>query len=333
MTLISQLSPGRNVGVKPSDVLDLYAVDLMAERSGFAADVAGGYNGDVFIVDTLAESGPTSIRAALADPDPLWIVPIVTGVVNLTSEIVVGSFKTLDGRAGILNFDGKRLNASDAREVILCNFGVRNSDNDGITFRGSDMIWVHHASLTSCADGLLDISRAKEGDYTARHTVSSCKFTNHNKCSLVGLHNDTANSCPWDHYIQATYRHNRMHCTQRQPRLSRGYLHAFNNVIYFDRAGMQSYDRGKLLSERNWFRKVGDGVAFDFTMAPYTNGRIRSVGNVFENGAANASSNPTGVLDPPYTYSAQMMTAALRDAILDDAGATLSLPVLLAAAA
>lgn len=333
MTLISELSPGRNAGVKPSDVLDLYAADLMAERSGFAAEVLGGYDGDVFIVDTLAESGPTSVRAALAAPDPLWIVPIVTGVVNLTSEIIVGSFKTLDGRAGILNFDGKRLNASDAENVILCNFGVRNSDNDGITFRGSDMIWVHHASLTSCADGLLDISRAKEGDFTARHTVSWCKFTNHNKCSLVGLHNDAANNCPWDHYIQATYHHNRMQCTQRQPRLSRGYLHAFNNVIYFDQAGMQSYDRGKLLAERNWFRKTGSGAAFDFTVDGYVDGRIRSVGNVFENGAVNASSNPSGVLDPPYAYNVQSMNAALRDVILAAAGATLSLPVPLAAAA
>lgn len=325
MVTLSELTPGRNVGVRPTDVQDLNVSALMDERSGFAAAVVGGLYGDVFIVDTLDEKGPTSVRAALMDPDPLWIVPIVAGPVNLTEEVIVGSNKTLDCRAAILNFDGKRLNASNASEVILCNFGVRYSDNDGITFRGSDMVWCHHLSLTSCGDGLLDISRAKEEAFTARHTVSWCKFTNHNKCSLVGLHLDSSGAL-YDHYIQATYHHCRMHCVQRMPRVSRCYVHAFNNVIYMDQEGMQSYDRGKILAERNLFRKTGLATACcDYDIAGYVNGRFRSVGNVFENGAANASSNPTGVADAPYPYTAQTMNSALRDKVLAEAGATLTL--------
>jgi len=331
MTFLSQLLPGRNVGVKPSDVVDLDVSALMSERSGFAAEVVGGYHGNVFIVDTLAESGPTSVRAALADPDPLWIVPIVAGVVSLTSEVTVGSYKTLDCRAGVLNFDGKRLNASDACEVILCNFGVRYSDNDGITFRGSDMVWCHHLSLTSCGDGLLDISRAKEAAFTARHTVSWCKFTAHNKCSLVGLHSGDA---PFDPYIQATYHHNRMHCTQRHPRVAQAKVHAFNNVIFFAAAGMQAYDRGQLRSERNWLQATGDDkAAHDFDMSPYVNGRINSIADVVAGGAFIRENNPGGVFVPSYAYTADTMNAALRDHILDFAGAKMSITNALAAAA
>ena len=324
MVLLSELSPGRNVGVLPSDVSDLKVAELMAERSGFATDVVGGFSGDVFVVDTLAETGPTSVRAALMDPDPLWIVPTVGGVVSLTSEIIIGSNKTLDCRAGILNFDGKRLNASDASELILCNFGVRYSDNDGITLRGSDMVWAHHLSLTSCSDGLLDISRAKDAAFgTARHTVSWCKFTNHNKCTLIGLHGTDAVN---DAFIEATYHHNRMQCNQRQPRIAQGRMHAFNNVVLFDLMGMESYDHAHLLSERNWIEaRSTSTVGMDYALPGFTNGRIKSVGNIFAGGAVGAEYGASGVFVPPYVYSAATMTTALRSEILSGAGATLTL--------
>lgn len=323
MPTISELTPGRNAGILPTDVSDLNVAALMAERSGYAGDVVGGLNGDVFIADTLDDDGPTSLRAALAITDPLWVVPIVAGVINLTSELSVAPNKTFDGRAAVVVFDGKRLSVQGVEEVILCNFGLRQSDNDALTFRLSDMIWCHHLSLTDCADGLLDISRAKEADFTARHTVSWCKFVNHNKGSLVGLHGSGA---PYDHYITATYHHNRFDCTQRQPRVARCQVHAYNNVIYMDQEGMQSYDRGKLLVERNLFRKTGLATAaVDYAISGYPDGRVRSVGNVFENGAVNSSNEPQGVYDPPYAYTAQAMTTALRDQVMAQAGATMSL--------
>jgi len=150
----------------------------------------------------------------------------------------------------------------------------------------------------------------------------------HNKGSLVGLHrnSDPAQDAPYDHFITATYHHNRFDCIQRQPRVSRCQVHAYNNVIMVDQEGMQSYDRGKLLAERNLFRRTGAATAaMDFTTDKYPDGRIRSVGNVFENGAINASNEPQGVYNPTYVYTAQTMTAALRDQILAQAGATLSL--------
>lgn len=320
---LADLVPGRNVGIKPTDVIDLNVNALLAERGGFAAGVIGGLNGDVFIVDTLADSGPTSVRAALESPDPLWIIPIVSGVVYLSDQVQVESYKTLDCRIGILNFDSKRLLINDKKEIILCNFGIRNSDNDGIRATMSDMIWFHHLSLNNCADGLIDITRAKEAAFTARHTVSWCKFVNHNKCTISGLHKQDA---PYDAYIQTTYNNNRMQCVQRMPRIAQSKVHAYNNVILFSQTGMASHDKASLLAERNWIEATSsDKVGMFYRLAPYTNGRIKSVGNVFSNGAKGTEYGASGVFDPPYPYTAQAMNSSLKDQILANAGATMTL--------
>jgi hypothetical protein len=72
--------------------------DLLGERAGFAADVTGGLNGEVYHVTSLSDSGPGSLRAALESSKKLWIVFDVNGTIWLESPIYVQSDKTVDGR-------------------------------------------------------------------------------------------------------------------------------------------------------------------------------------------------------------------------------------------
>src|SRR6185295_19377387 len=94
---ISDLDDGLNKGVSPSDIVDVNS--LMARREGFARGAKGGLNGDVYVVSTLSNSGPGSLREALKLGIPLWIVFKVSGEIAVESRLPkVPSHTTIDGR-------------------------------------------------------------------------------------------------------------------------------------------------------------------------------------------------------------------------------------------
>lgn len=55
----------------------------------------------------LADDGPGSLHDACRNPEPLWIVFNVSGVIELSSNLSVSSFKTIDGRCSCIKLMGK----------------------------------------------------------------------------------------------------------------------------------------------------------------------------------------------------------------------------------
>lgn len=56
------------------------------------------------------------------------------------------------------------------------HFGVwMRSDGDGISVFGGSNIWIDHASLSKCTDGLIGVVVA-----STAITISTCTFNNHN---------------------------------------------------------------------------------------------------------------------------------------------------------
>jgi pectate lyase len=85
------------------------------------------------------------------------------------------------------------------------------SDGDAITIFGSRNVWIDHNSLSSCADGLVDVIHA-----SSLVTISNNYFSDHDKVMLLG-HSD---AFPADSSMKVTVAFNRFGpgLVQRMPR-------------------------------------------------------------------------------------------------------------------
>lgn len=304
---------------------------LMDERFGFGADVLGGYNGETYVVTSLEDNGTGTLRAALESADPLWVTFDVSGVIALDSKIRVKSYKTIDGRGADITLTNHGLAIYNANDVIVHNISIRDGvaeAYDGIEVLRSGNVWVDHVTFSNFPDGLIDIRNAST---TTRYlTVSNNKFENHDKVSIVGLHNPDA---PNDSEIYATYAYNYFQgTTQRHPRVAQAYVHAYNNVIEWQSYGIASFDRGRVLSENNWYvaPSASRPRATDINHGGYSgdylipDGYLRSNGDSVENGAVVTTNNEAAVADPTYTYRLQKTTNRNKQKVMNGAGAQVS---------
>lgn len=133
---------------------------------GFGASTPGGSGQPDVEVTTLADSGPGSLREALAGGGNRRIVFTVGGEIVLGSFLyVTGPFVTIDGFTapwpGItLRNQGLAIRGSKgAHDVIVRGIRVRDSSDDGIqvAFAAYNVV-IDHVSIAGSADGDLDIT-------------------------------------------------------------------------------------------------------------------------------------------------------------------------------
>src|SRR5436190_2283977 len=79
---------------------------LLARREGFGRGVTGGAGGHVVHVSSAADSGPGSLRAALADKRPAWVVFDGDYTIGFHSGVPVAANKTIDGRGHVVTLTG-----------------------------------------------------------------------------------------------------------------------------------------------------------------------------------------------------------------------------------
>ncbi|RZR84638.1 hypothetical protein BHM03_00011493 [Ensete ventricosum] len=169
---------------------------------GFGRHATGGKNGDFYVVtdssdDDLVNPRNGTLRHAVIQDRPLWIVFARDMLIRLTEELIINSNKTIDGRgANVQIANGAGLTLQFVHNVIIHNirihdikagnggmirdseehYGLRTrSDGDGISIFGASNIWIDHVSMSNCMDGLID---AIEGSTAI--TISNCHFTQHN---------------------------------------------------------------------------------------------------------------------------------------------------------
>jgi pectate lyase len=248
---------------------------LLAERVGFGRGATGGLGGRIVRVTTLDDEGDGSIRAAMAEPGPRWVIFDVSGVIRLDGMLRVPSDTTIDGRGTYVAFQGSGLDIRGVSNVIVSHVVLEAGEGDAISVRArASTVWLNHLTLRDFSDGLIDVTRE-----ATDVTVSWCRFEEHEKVMLVGGDGEM----PQDAVIRVTMHHNLFDRTgQRQPRLRFGRVHAFNNVIDRWRSiGMAANYGGELLVERNVFvageraeEAVRAGADED---AP---GRVKTTGNL-----------------------------------------------------
>ncbi|KAJ0606223.1 putative pectate lyase [Helianthus annuus] len=185
-----------------------------------------------------------TLRHAVIQEEPLWIVFKRDMVIQLKQELIMNSFKTIDARGVNVHIaNGACITIQFVTNIIIhglhihdCkptgNALVRSSpshygwrtmaDGDAISIFGSSHIWVDHNSLSNCADGLVDAVMG-----STAITISNNYFTHHNEVILLG-HSDTYFR---DKLMQVTiaYNHFGEGLIQRMPRCRHGYFHVVNN--------------------------------------------------------------------------------------------------------
>ncbi|KAL2546879.1 putative pectate lyase 3 [Forsythia ovata] len=286
---------------------------------GFGRHTTGGRNGLYYVVndpsdDDMQNPKPGTLRHAVIQNKPLWIIFKYNMVIKLQQELIFNSDKTIDGRGVEVQIaHGAGITLQFVKNIIIHNikihhivpasgglirdavdhFGLRTiSDGDGISIFGASNIWIDHVSLSNCTDGLIDAIMA-----STAITISNCKFNNHNDVMLLGANDDHSE----DVIMQTTVAFNRFGkgLVQRMPRCRWGFFHVVNN----DYSQWQMYAIGgsahpTIISQGNRFKASDHPFTKQVTKrekageSEWMNWQWRSEGDKFSNGAFFVESGP-----------------------------------------
>ncbi|CAO2823954.1 unnamed protein product [Amaranthus hypochondriacus] len=201
---------------------------------GFGYQAQGGKGGPIYVVTDSSDPNPHrpkpgTLRDALAQPGPVWIIFANDMLIKLNSPLMVSSYKTIDGRGAHVEITGGGcISIEHVTNVIIHNIKIHhcypsdNSDGDGLHIFSSSNIWVDHCTLSNCADGLIDCTVG-----STAITISNNYFSHHDKVMLLGHSDDYVA----DRGMQVTIAFNRFGeaLNQRMPRCRFGYFHVVNN--------------------------------------------------------------------------------------------------------
>ncbi|KAL5803867.1 hypothetical protein ACOSQ3_030667 [Xanthoceras sorbifolium] len=217
--------------------------------AGFGRNAVGGRDGEFYVVkhsdDDPKNPVPGTLRHAVIQEVPLWIIFDRDMVINLKEELVMNSYKTIDGRGfNVQIADGPCICIHNTSNIIVHNVyihdcvpggnavvrdspqhsGLRGkSDGDGISVFASRDIWIDHCTLASCYDGLIDVVFG-----STAITISNNYMFHHNEVMLLGHSDDFLP----DKSMQITIAFNFFGegLVQRMPRCRHGYFHIVNNI-------------------------------------------------------------------------------------------------------
>ncbi|KAK3410265.1 hypothetical protein EUGRSUZ_J02266 [Eucalyptus grandis] len=279
---------------------------------GFGKNALGGKNGQIYVVTDSGDDDPVSprpgtLRHAVIQDEPLWIIFKRDMVIRLKNELVMNSFKTIDGRGASVHIsDGPCITIHFATNIIIhginihdCkqsgNAMIRNSpghygwwtvsDGDGVSIFDSKHIWVDHCSLSNCRDGLIDANHG-----STAITISNNYMTHHDKVMLLG----SSDSYTRDKDMQVTvaFNHFGEGLVQRMPRCRLGYFHVVNNdYTHWEMYAIGGSASPTIYSQGNRFLAPDDRSKKEVTKhenageGEWKDWNWRSEGDMFLNGA------------------------------------------------
>ncbi|MFG2164186.1 pectate lyase family protein [Micromonospora chersina] len=275
-------------------------VGWATQNGGTTGGAAGG---------TVTVSDPAALADAV-EGDVATTVR-VNGNFTCSTEIRVGSNKTVIGVGAASGLTGCGLNLRDARNIVVRNLKIAKvragvGNGDAIHLDNSTNVWIDHNDLSSDTtsgtdyyDGLLDVTHGSNFV-----TVSWDRLHDHVKCSLVG-HSDS-NSGEDTGKLKVTYHHNVFsNCFQRNPRVRFGNpVHVFNN--YYVNTANPSYSYGiattcgaGVLVEGNSFENMTDPTHVGEGSSPP--GNLVERNNLYVNSGAPQTAG--SVASIPYAYT------------------------------
>ncbi|KAH6806029.1 Pectin lyase-like superfamily protein [Perilla frutescens var. frutescens] len=317
---------------------------------GFGQYALGGKGGRYYVVTDSSDHDPVSpkpgtLRYAVIQTEPLWIVFASNMLIQLSEELIFNSYKTLDGRgANVHIIGGGCITLQYISNVIIHNIHIHHcyqagntnirsspthygwrskSDGDGISIFGSRDIWIDHCSLSHCKDGLIDVVMGSTGI-----TISNNHFSHHNEVMLLGHSDDYLP----DSGMQVTiaFNHFGKKLIQRMPRCRRGYIHVVNNdFTRWEMYAIGGSGNPTINSQGNRYIAPYDRNAKEVTKRVGTSEEKwrdwnwRSEGDVMANGAYFVASGQGVEVKYEKAYSVEPKSAAYIDQLTFNAGATI----------
>lgn len=275
-----------------------FAIPAFPGAEGFGANSVGGRGGKVIKVTNLNDSGPGSLRAAVATAGPRIVVFSVSGIINLASDLNITSpYITIAGQTspgGILITGRPTLiNTHDVVvQHIRFRIGVHSAANpetqDALKIYGGDRpdwfknpaynIIIDHCSISWAIDENFDIGVGAT-DTTIQWTIISEGLNNaghpkgkHSKGFLM----DTKNSF---NTPKVSLHHSYLaHNADRNPMMggtNPGLLDAVNNVVYnfYGSLPMISWANEGMVNWNNNYVKAGpdsNATSYEATIYPST---------------------------------------------------------------
>ncbi|EEF43829.1 putative pectate lyase 2 [Ricinus communis] len=312
---------------------------------GFGKAAIGGKFGAIYVVttpfDDPANPKPGTLRYGVIQTKPLWIIFAKDMVITLKNELIVNSFKTIDGRGAKVEIsNGPCITIQGVSHVIIHGISIHDckpgksgmvrsspthvgqrsgSDGDAIVIFASSNVWIDHCYIAHGTDGLIDVIHASTGV-----TISNNYFADHDKVMLLG-HNDGYSA---DKIMKVTiaFNHFGSGLIERMPRVRFGYAHVANNR--YDEWKMYAIGGSAdptIFSEGNYFIAPDVYSSKQVTKreakSGWKNWKWRSSKDVFMNGAYFLQSG-YGSIIPPYsrTQSFPVAPGLLVPALTSDAG-------------
>ncbi|CAO2824516.1 unnamed protein product [Amaranthus hypochondriacus] len=279
---------------------------------GFGRNATGGRDGQFYVVTDPTDNdavNPKSgtLRHAVIQTEPLWIIFKNDMVITLTQELIMNSHKTIDGRGANVHIaNGACFTIQYITNIIIhgirihdckptgnamvrsspSHYGLRGiADGDGISIFGSSHIWIDHNSISNCADGLIDVVME-----STAITISNNHFTKHDVVMLLGHSDSYVN----DKVMQVTvaYNHFGEGLVQRMPWIRFGTLHVVNNdYTHWEKYAIGGSQGPTIYSQGNKYHaSTNYPYAKEVTMRMtskenWKNWNWRSEGDLFLNGA------------------------------------------------
>jgi len=280
---------------------------------GFGYKAKGGKAGPIYVVksaddDDLLNPKPGTLRHAVIQKGPLWIIFAKDMTIKLKQELIITSDKTIDGRgAKVTIAKGAGFTLQYIKNVIIHglrfkdivatsggtirdsvdHFGTRGpSDGDGISIFGAQDIWIDHVSMTNCADGLIDAIMGSTGI-----TVSNGHYTDHDHVMLFGANDGHTQDTKMQ--VTLAFNHFGKRLVQRMPRCRSGYVHVVNNdYTHWEMYAIGGSHNPTIISQGNRFtappHKPFSKEVTKRAYAPESEWKKwtwRSEGDIFRNGA------------------------------------------------
>lgn len=267
---------------------------LIAAVSGVARvrGVDGaGLAGPLCVVTSLDFQGPGTLRECLTRSGR-WITFAVSGRINAPQDLSVPSNTTIDARGAGVQLWGGGLILRRVQDVIIAGLAITEGDGDAIRVHNrTEGVWLGWLDLSSCDDGLLDITGGST-DVTLAHSV----LRDHAKGMLFGASpND-----PEDVVMRVTVHDTILSTRYRHPKCRYGWVH-LDRVTFgpWDGEAVDASYGCRVLITRSWFVPGGPGkTAVSLTVSePSAPGAARIVDTDLAGSVAETGGN---VEDPPY---------------------------------
>jgi pectate lyase len=206
----------------------------------------GGRGGEIMFVNTLADSGPGSLRACIEGEAPRTCIFRVSGVIRFTSErpIIKNPFLTIAGQTApgdgvLITHDGGEMGLTpihirDANDVVIRHIRVRmdklgdnRAANDAVTVKNSWNVILDHVSGSWARGGLVDLNGDNDA-ITVSWSIFAEGLKKHDRCALLGNDSRTEQRVSFINNVCA-------HNGDRSPEVdfpTKSCVEVVNNVIY-----------------------------------------------------------------------------------------------------